>query len=118
MCCFILEKFITVYLNYFFLGILDQLYNLATHRQNLHDSKITNKPHTNAMNKSYYTAYLPRTSSVRASPKIEDPNKSRLEELDRRLDKNLRSLTKVDEVCNMNLDKCKKYFNTARKILR
>jgi hypothetical protein len=67
------------------------------------------------MNKSYYTAYLPRTSSVRESSKYEDHNKSRLEELDRRLDKNLRSLTKVDEVCSMNLDKCRKYFNTARE---
>ena len=76
----------------------------------------TKEAQIKAMNKSYYTAFLPSSkSSINVRTKLEDPNKSRLEDLDRRLDKNLKSLAKVEEVCTSNLDKCRKIYSISRK---
>ena len=72
------------------------------------------------MNKSYYTAYLPTSRSglistrAKATSSTDTASQQRLEDLDRRLDKNKKTLSQVDEVCVSNLDKCKRYFSIAR----
>ena len=67
------------------------------------------------MYKTHYTAYLPEPKTSKYNrPKEADPSVIKLDEYTKRLDQKSRKLSKVDEVCLTNLDKCKLYYTSAR----